>query len=179
MFKSCIQKYISDLLWFNIDVYVFDPRLCTEISARHICDTAIGTSSFQAMVCRMFGVKRLLIVNPIFGYPDSKVHGANMGPIWGRQDPDGSHVGPMNFVIWVQTPVMFESTHHYFYQEPIKCPISLRPWNAEASFLFDFMEKNIVFPEVWLRVCAKHRLFESLIVCFWCLWHVGDSIRSI
>ena len=32
--------------------------------------------------------------------PDSKVHGANMGPIWGRQDPDGPHVGPMNFVIW-------------------------------------------------------------------------------
>ena len=27
--------------------------------------------------------------------PDSKVHGANMGPIWGRQDPDGPHVGPM------------------------------------------------------------------------------------
>ena len=26
---------------------------------------------------------------------DSKVHGANMGPIWGRQDPDRPHVGPM------------------------------------------------------------------------------------
>ena len=34
-------------------------------------------------------------------YPDSKVHGANMGPIWGRQDPDGAHVGPMNLAIWV------------------------------------------------------------------------------
>ena len=33
-------------------------------------------------------------------HPDSKVHGANMGPIWGRQDPGGPHVGPMNFVIW-------------------------------------------------------------------------------
>ena len=32
--------------------------------------------------------------------PNSKVHGANMGPIWGRQDPDGPHVGPMNFAIW-------------------------------------------------------------------------------
>ena len=31
---------------------------------------------------------------------DSKVHGANMGPIWGRQDPGGPHVGPMNFAIW-------------------------------------------------------------------------------
>ena len=34
-------------------------------------------------------------------YPDSKVHGANMGPIWGWQDPDGPHVGPMKFAIWV------------------------------------------------------------------------------
>ena len=32
--------------------------------------------------------------------PDSKVHRANMGPIWGQQDPGGPHVGPMNFAIW-------------------------------------------------------------------------------
>ena len=32
--------------------------------------------------------------------PDSKVRGANMGPIWGRQDSGGPHVGPMNFAIW-------------------------------------------------------------------------------
>ena len=33
--------------------------------------------------------------------PESKVHGANMGPIWGRQGPGGPHVGPMNFAVWV------------------------------------------------------------------------------
>ena len=33
--------------------------------------------------------------------PDSKVRGANMGPIWGRQDPGGPHVGATNFAIWV------------------------------------------------------------------------------
>ena len=32
--------------------------------------------------------------------PDSQVHGANMGPIWGRQDPGGPHFGSMNLVIW-------------------------------------------------------------------------------
>ena len=32
--------------------------------------------------------------------PDSKVHGANMGSIWGRQDPGEPHVGPMNLAIW-------------------------------------------------------------------------------
>ena len=34
------------------------------------------------------------------GIPDSKVHGANMGPIWGRLGPGGPHVGPMNLAIW-------------------------------------------------------------------------------
>ena len=29
-----------------------------------------------------------------------EVHGANMGPIWGQQDPGGPHVGPMNLAIW-------------------------------------------------------------------------------
>ena len=37
----------------------------------------------------------------IWAFPDSKVHGANMGPIWGRQDPGGPHFGPMNFALWV------------------------------------------------------------------------------
>ena len=32
--------------------------------------------------------------------PDSKVHGANMGSTWGRQDPGGPHVWPMNLAIW-------------------------------------------------------------------------------
>ena len=29
-------------------------------------------------------------------FPDSNVHGANMGPIWGWQDPGGPHVGPIS-----------------------------------------------------------------------------------
>ena len=31
--------------------------------------------------------------------PDSKIHGANMGPTWVPSDPDGPHVGPMNLAI--------------------------------------------------------------------------------
>ena len=44
--------------------------------------------------------------------PDSKVHGANMGPIRGRQDPGGPHVGPMNLAIWDVPQVHI--THHDF-----------------------------------------------------------------
>ena len=41
-----------------------------------------------------------MFVEQHYSIADSKVHGANMGPIWGRQDPGGPHVGPMNLAIW-------------------------------------------------------------------------------
>ena len=42
--------------------------------------------------------------------PDSKVHGTNMGPSWGRQDPGGPHVGHMNLAIWEIMTVTTGST---------------------------------------------------------------------
>ena len=47
----------------------------------------------------------------LHGIPNSKVHGANMGPIWGQQDPGRPHVGPMNFAIWVVS-----ARYYYFHQ---------------------------------------------------------------
>ena len=45
-------------------------------------------------------VSECVPVRPYAVVPDTKVHGANMGPIWDRQDPGGPHVGPRNFAIW-------------------------------------------------------------------------------
>ena len=47
--------------------------------------------------------KRVFIVKQHHGvtFPDSKVHGANMGPTWVLSAPGGPHVGPMNFAIRV------------------------------------------------------------------------------
>ena len=41
-----------------------------------------------------------MMISVWLSLPDSKIHGANMGPIWGRQDQGGPHVGPMNFALW-------------------------------------------------------------------------------
>ena len=43
----------------------------------------------------------VVVLSNLSRSPDSKVHGANMGPIWGRQDPGGPNVDPMKFAIWV------------------------------------------------------------------------------
>ena len=55
------------------------------------------------MPCRLCGSVQSLIGSQK-KHPNSKVYGANMGPTWGRQDPCGPHVGPMNLAIWVGYP---------------------------------------------------------------------------
>ena len=42
--------------------------------------------------------------------PDSKVHGANMGPTWVLLSPGGPHVGPMNLAIWDQGAISIRKT---------------------------------------------------------------------
>ena len=37
----------------------------------------------------------------LINYPDSKVHGTNMGPTWVLLAPGGSHVTPINLAICV------------------------------------------------------------------------------
>ena len=45
--------------------------------------------NYQTIVCRYTSI-----------FPDNKVHGASMGPIWGRQDQGGPQAGPINFAMW-------------------------------------------------------------------------------
>ena len=73
---------------------------------------------FSCTVRLFYGLSHSFVVRPPSQYkdPDSKVHGANMWLIWGRQDPGGPHVGPMapnwphvgpmNLAIWVWVFIM-------------------------------------------------------------------------
>ena len=55
----------------------------------------------EVILLKYICIMEVYLASVIVVYPDSKVHEANMGPIWGRQDPGGPLVGPMNFAIWV------------------------------------------------------------------------------
>ena len=44
-------------------------------------------------------------VDACINNPDSKVHGATMGPTWVLSAPDGPHDGPMNLAIWECTHI--------------------------------------------------------------------------
>ena len=79
---------------------------CPPCAAQH-GDTCCFPQSFD-ISSRFCGfvetlVACLLTIVASWRHYRSKVHGAIMGPIWGRQDPSGPHVGPMNFAIWVVT----------------------------------------------------------------------------
>ena len=70
-------------------------------------------------------------------YPDSKVNGANMGPIWGRQDPGGPHVGTMNFAIWVE--------HETFSREPEHLLAQLYPEPGPVNVWYKLLRVNGVW----------------------------------
>ena len=46
------------------------------------------------------------IWNTTNDYPDSKIHGANMGPTWVLSAPGGPHVGPINLAIRVGKTIL-------------------------------------------------------------------------
>ena len=69
-------------------------------------------------------------------FPESKVDGANMGPIWGRQDLGGPHVSPMNFVIWVN-PLTYDATLNSFMY--YLGAVAILIWRSVISELFNLL----------------------------------------
>ena len=77
-----------------------------------------GSSLVQEMFYCLFAAKPSPQTQLTFcQFPDNKVHGANMGPIWDRQDQGRSHVGPMNLAIWVEFWQMNDKETIWMFQE--------------------------------------------------------------
>ena len=93
-------------------------------------------------------------------YPDSKVHGAHLGPIWGRQDPGGPHVGPMNFAISVHT-----SKSWPFFN-------SLAPGRFEGKFSW------IILAPVLLSLDLTNDKSTSVQVMVWCRQAASHYMRQ-
>ena len=71
--RSCLLRILTCVL-FEFSIFANDYR------CRYMSHTSINVLTLNS--------------------PDSKVHGANMGPTWGWKDPGGFHVGPINFALW-------------------------------------------------------------------------------
>ena len=98
-------------------------------------------------------------------YPDSKIHGAYMGPTWGRQDPGGPHVGPRNLIIRVIAWCHHHHHHHHHHHivhcnhyARLKHPfyVQLRKWK---SLQWRHNERNGISNQQRLG-CSLNHLFR-------------------
>ena len=51
-------------------------------------------------------------LNFIWSLPVRKIHGANMGTNWGRQDPGGPRVGPAAWVVCKRSSWVYKNPEH-------------------------------------------------------------------
>ena len=90
--------------------------------------------------------------------PNSKFHGTNMGPIWGRQHPGGPHVGPMNVVIWdwfqilwvMEATVAWKNVPYcWFYSDNVgvEARISLANWRCCSSC--GSLRRHVIISSLW------------------------------
>ena len=104
--------------------------------------------------------------------PDSKVHGANMGPTWVLSAPDGPHVGPMNLATRIGSTDHWQTTTKHK-KVPIMC-IIIRMWyiccwgiiisNTQYNMVCPLLCQSYVSPssiEVTLLDLGKIRLPQA------------------
>ena len=72
--------------------------------------------------------------------PDSKVHGANIGPTWVLSARDGPHVGPVNLAIG-----------DVFLWQCI--------FLSEKQFLYDYQQIYLMLRESWTSHCSSSYLW--------------------
>ena len=73
-----------------------DLRRTCDITVMRSVGFKVSSASWIPSLTRILSRSTPCCFNTV---PDSKVHGANTGFTWGRQDPGVPHVGPMNLAI--------------------------------------------------------------------------------
>ena len=91
--------------------------------------------------------------------PDSKVHVANMGPIWGRQDPGGPYVGPMNFAIW--EAIDRKQAHNKKWKTSIPANMNIVKWYGQYVYC-DMLPRLLQFRLTLMRLMILKHHQEGL-----------------
>ena len=87
---------------YNGNPHTWKNYLYIEIGPLLITTSSMHAPSLSRLAPRLgVVIKSILLTDTSSYYPDSKGHGAHLGPTRGWQDPGGPHVGPMNLSIRV------------------------------------------------------------------------------
>ena len=74
-----------------------------------------------------------------------------MAPIWGRQDPGGPHVGPMNFAIWD----IFEANGITIWAPFLFCVVALFALKAAEIQVLPWATNT----DEWIRITSSHKVY--------------------
>ena len=85
------------------------------------------------MIPNSYSLKEIHTLSCMKTYPDSKVHGANMGPTWVLSAPDEPHVGPMNLAISVSPQLSW-----LLYNPPSQQPLTQVYWHYNTYLQLSF-----------------------------------------
>ena len=99
------------------------------------------------------------LIRSVFS-PDSKIHGANMGPIWVLSAPDGPHVGPSNLAIYYShqgTPYLAHEGEVCFFNEFKVSSVFYFSYCCTLWNIHDDVIKWKLFPRYWPFVWITHR----------------------
>ena len=89
--------------------------------------------------------------------PDNKVHGANIGPTRGRQDPGGPHVGPMNLVIWKHVISFAKYSQYTLFRY------------TDLSLLPEIVHNPSMFGTIYVTISQSNKINTVLLSCI-LLW---------
>ena len=122
------QKQCWPEVMFTYDIT--RPQWVTRIQNRNNSDIQEVEKVYAIQCFGILFLSRHRRPHSLYIYPDSKVHGANMGPTWVLSAPNRPHVGPMNLAIRVGCP--FHLARFYrtdlFVQGPPAWPLTCRVW---------------------------------------------------
>ena len=97
-------------------------------------------------ILKLSSFRRSLFLVKLFiflmAFTDLELHGANKGPIWGRQYPSGPHVGPMNLAIRELVNMLYARNRTLSVSKIWKEVSACVPWRHSNWFLLvDTSEK--------------------------------------
>ena len=87
---ACQDSFVICVIFF----------FCPQVAfGQDLCSVSDESSRFPRSLLSILEAMSLELRDPLLRVGTALI-ASFMGPTWGRQDPGGPHVGPMNFAIW-------------------------------------------------------------------------------
>ena len=101
--KQYLYSVISQQTVESLSDFIYPHHFLFTCVGKYLIDQPTRVKAYRKILIQLEQVCIPCLIHHLYvyvNYHDSKLHGANRGPIWARQNPGVPHFGPMNFAIW-------------------------------------------------------------------------------